>query len=254
MTEKEYRAAEGVNKSTLWNMTRSPAHYKYYLDNPTEDTQSFRFGRAVHAAILTPTAYKRDFAIMPDGLDKRTKTGRELYSGFIKTAGERDIITFKESMEVKAISKAVRKCTAAAAILKGTRREKPLFWTDNNGILCKCRIDAYRPGLIIDLKTASDASTEAFTREAIRYGYHVQAAHYIDGYQHTQSGEPPEWYFVVVEKEPPYAVNILKADQSFIDYGIKIRNRLIKQLMQCQENNSFPGYGENIIAAPIWAE
>ena len=42
MTEKEYRSAEGVNKSTLWNLRRSPAHYKYFLDHPQEDTAAFR--------------------------------------------------------------------------------------------------------------------------------------------------------------------------------------------------------------------
>ena len=47
MTEQEYRRAEGVNKSSLWNLMRSPAHYKYYLENQREDTQAYKFGRAV---------------------------------------------------------------------------------------------------------------------------------------------------------------------------------------------------------------
>ena len=80
MTEAEYRAADGINKSTLWEMRKSPAHYKYLLDHPAEDTAALHFGRALHSAVLTPTAYKRDFRIAPD-VDKRTKAGREACEG-----------------------------------------------------------------------------------------------------------------------------------------------------------------------------
>ena len=38
MTEQEYRAHQGINKSTLWEIKRSPAHYKYLLEHPIEDT------------------------------------------------------------------------------------------------------------------------------------------------------------------------------------------------------------------------
>lgn len=246
MTDQEYRAAEGVNKSNLWNLTKSPAHYKYYLENPREDTQSLRYGRAVHAAVLTPTAYKRDFAIMPEGIDRRTSAGKERYNAFMESAAGKEIISAQDAEEIKSIVKAIRSDADVVRLLKGTRREKPLFWTDDNGIRCKCKVDAMKPGIMIDLKTAKDASTVDFTNEAIRYGYHVQAAHYIDGYLHTQKADrEPDWYFIVIEKDPPYALNILKADRGFLDYGIRIRNKLIRQLKQCLEKNSFPGYGCN---------
>lgn len=254
MTDQEYRAADGVNKSTLWNLRRSPAHYKYYLDNPPEDTQAYKFGRAVHAAILTPTAYKRDFVIIPEGIDRRTKAGKEEYQAFADASAGKEILTAEDAKTVRAIVSAFRKNRDAVSLLKGTKREKPLFWTDDNGVKCKCRIDAFKPGIMIDLKTAADASTDTFSREALRYGYDVQAAHYIDGYQHTQSAIRPEWYFIVIEKSEPYAVNILRADIGFIDHGIVIRQQLMEELIICQEQNSFPGYGTNDLYLPGWAE
>ena len=254
MTEKEYRSAEGVNKSTLWNLRRSPAHYQYYLNHPPEDTPSFRFGRAVHAAILTPTAYKRDFAIIPEGIDRRTKAGKEEYQNFLESAAGKDILTADEAETVKGIVKAFRKNRDAVELLKGTKRERPLFWIDDNGILCKCRIDAYKPGIMIDLKTAADAETDTFSREAIRYGYDVQAAHYLDAYRHKESEVPPEWYFIVIEKAEPYTINILKADIGFLDYGYMRRQELIEKLISCKESGSFPGYGTNELLLPAWVE
>ena len=254
MTEKEYRSAEGVNKSTLWNLRRSPAHYKYFLENPPEDTPTFRFGRAVHAAILTPTAYKRDFAVIPEGIDRRTKAGKEEYQAFLDASAGKEIITADEAETVRGIVKAFRKNPDAVELLKGTKRERPLFWTDDNGILCKCRVDAYKPGIMIDLKTATDAETDTFSREAIRYGYDVQAAHYMDGYQHKESAVPPEWYFIVIEKTEPYSINILKADIGFLDYGYMRRQELIEKLKSCQESGMFPGYGKNELLLPAWVE
>lgn len=254
MTEQEYRNAEGVNKSTLWNLMKSPAHYQYYLTHQREDTQSYRFGRAVHAAILTPTAYKRDYVIMPEGIDRRTKAGKEQYEAFMKEAEGKEIISGQDADMIKGMVKAFKKNKEAFNLLKGTKRERPVFWTDQNGILCKCRIDAYKKGVMVDLKTAADAATDTFTREALKYGYHVQAAHYIDGYRHKESSVIPSWYFIVIEKSEPYAINILKADPSFIDYGYMIRQQLIEKLIECQKEVSFPGYGSNDLLLPAWVE
>lgn len=254
MTEQEYRQAEGVNKSTLWNLRKSPAHYKYFLENQREDTAAFAFGRAVHAAILTPSAFKKDFVVIPEGIDRRTKAGKEEYQAFLDASSGKEILTAADAETVKAIVKAFKKNRDAVQLLKGTKREKPLFWTDDNGILCKCRIDAYKAGLIVDLKTAQDAETETFTKEALRYGYDVQAAHYLDAYQHKESVVRPEWYFIVIEKTEPYAINILRADIGFLDYGFIRRQELIEKLKVCQDQKAYPDYGINELCLPAWAE
>ena len=254
MTEQEYRQAEGVNKSTLWNLRKSPAHYKYFLENQREDTAAFAFGRAVHAAILTPSAFKKDFAVIPEGIDRRTKAGKEEYQAFLDASAGKEILTAQDAETVKDIVKAFKKNKDAVQLLKGTKREKPLFWTDDNGILCKCRIDAYKTGLIVDLKTAQDAETETFTKESLRYGYDVQAAHYLDAYQHKESAIRPDWYFIVIEKTEPYAINILRADIGFLDYGFIRRQELIEKLKACQEEKSFPDYGVNELCLPAWVE
>ena len=260
MTEAEYRRAEGVNASMLKYLEKSPAHYKHCLMKPPPDKPAFQFGRAVHSAILTPKAYKRDFAVLPDGIDRRTKAGREAYDDFVSQAEGREIISSADAETVKHIASAVRKNPEAMKLLKGTRREKTMFWTDENGIHCKARADALRPGrngepgIIIDLKTTTDAETDAFTREALRYGYDIQAGHYLNGYQHTISAVPPVWYFIAVEKEAPFAVNVLRADTGFTDHGIVHRQQLMERLISCRETGEYPDYGTNDLILPYWAE
>ena len=88
----KYEDIDAVNKSTLWEMRKSPLHYWHLThDTPREDTKAMQLGRAVHAAILTPTAYKRDFAVTPD-IDRRTKAGKEAYEAFCAEAEGKEIL------------------------------------------------------------------------------------------------------------------------------------------------------------------
>ena len=255
MTEAEYRAAPGINKSTLWELRRSPAHYRHLIQHPREDTLALRLGRAVHCAVLQPTRYRREYAILPEGLDKRTKAGKEAAARFEAENAGRTILTPDDGAMIRGIVRSIRNTPEAVRLLKGAKREKPFFWTDpDTGLTCKCLVDAVKPGAIVDLKTTTDAGTEAFTRDALRHGYHVQAAHYIQGVQAHNADEPIEWYFIVVEKNAPYAVNVLRADESFIDHGRWQRMELMDVLRGCIERDAWPGYGANDLVLPSWAE
>lgn len=256
MREDTYRARKAVNKSTLWAMTKSPAHYKYGLEHPAEDTAAMRIGRAAHCLILRPRAFKKEFDVLPEGLDRRTKEGKkkieEITAEAVKAGKE--LITPAEYEQIQGMAKAVQR-SGASAILKGTKKELPIFWTDEDtGLKCKAKLDAMGDGIIIDLKTAADAGTDAFIRDAIKRGYDVQAAHYIRGCKALYGWKKAEWYFIVVEKEPPYAVNILHASEGFIDRGTWQLIDLLGKLKECNDTHSFPDYGENELVLPSWAE
>ena len=78
MTEQEYSKAPGIRRSLLWEIRRSPAHLKWRMENPPEATPALIFGQALHAAVLTPEDYGRQFAVMPNA-DRRTKAGRDAW-------------------------------------------------------------------------------------------------------------------------------------------------------------------------------
>ena len=253
MSEDEYRNHPAVNKSTLWVLQKSPLHYQYACENPSQDTQALKMGRAIHEAVLQPEEYKTHYVAAPD-VDRRTKEGKELYTEFLFAAGDKEILTASEYQEVSRIASAVWECKEAEELLTGCTMEKPLFWThEDTGIECKCRVDAMRPGIMIDLKTSSDASTSAFSRDVFRYGYDVQAAHYVDGY-HSFCGEFPSWFFIVVEKTAPYAVNVLHTDAGIIDYGFLRRDALLQRLKECRDSGIWEGYGKNELILPGYLE
>lgn len=256
MTEAEYRAHPGVNKSTLWEMRKSPAHYKYALEHPTEDTPALKFGRAIHMAILQPDEFNAHYVLAPN-VDRRTKAGRELYDQFVQTHNGQELISQDDYNDILGICGSVWNDPAASKLLTECECETPLFWTDEaTGIDCKCRLDAHKErvldGIVIDLKSCNDASTATFLKDAIRYGYDVQAAHYLRGYRATY-GIPAAWYFIAFEKKPPYAVNVIKAGDAFLDRGMWQLIGLMDKLKECRETDNWPGYGVSELVLPEWA-
>ena len=253
LTEKRYREIKAVNKSTLWAMNKSPMHYKFACENPTPDTPALKMGRAIHAAVLQPKAFRNEWVCAPE-IDRRTKEGKAAYEEFMTQAEGKEIISAADYAEVQAIAAAIHADPSAVDLLKGCTTEKPLFWRDEkSGLFCKCKVDAMKPGIMIDLKTSADASTKAFTRDFFKYGYDVQAAHYLDAMQ-TITGEFPDWYFIVIEKAAPYAINILKADTGVIDYGSVRRDELMKKLKECRAAKSWSNYGMNDLIMPGYME
>lgn len=251
MTEQEYRQHPAVNKSTLWEMRKSPAHYKYALEHPREDTPALRFGRALHMAVLEPEAFKQHYVLMPE-IDRRTKAGKEEYQRFMEYAGDREIISHDDYEAILGMHDAIWADQDAADLLDGCQTEQPVFWTDDaTGIECKCRIDACKPGVVIDLKTCESASTEAFKRDALRLGYDVQAAHYLRGYR-AHFGRNADWYFIAVEKKPPYAVNVIHATDDFVDRGTWILIDLMDKLKECRDKDTWLGYGRNELVLNEW--
>ena len=257
MTEKEYRSHPGVNFSTLKLMQKSPMHYFWALDNPGEDTPALKMGRAVHVAVLQQPMFDRTYAVMPEGIDRRTKEGKAAWAEFAESVGDRETLTVEEFDECMRIRSSIRWSTKWD--FREWMTETPLFWNDpRTGIECKCRVDAMREEedkfLIVDLKTTTDADLKSFTRSALSYGYHMQAAHYITGVMENglNHGKPVEWIFLAVEKKPPYAVNVIKAMPDFVNEGRLALDELMDELEVCRRLDQWPGYGTCEMSLPGW--
>lgn len=244
MTEQEYNKAPGIRRSLLWEIRRSPAHLKWRIENPPEATPALIFGQALHAAVLTPEDYGRQFAVMPN-VDRRTKAGREAWDAAAAVAQGRTQIAFDWAEQIAGMVQAVRGNPMAARLLDGPH-ETSYFWADTlTGEACKCRTDAVTDigdmHLIVDVKTCQDASTDAFMLDALHYGYDVQAAMYTDGYK-AVTGREATFVFIAVEKNPPYAVNILQADNLFMQHGQDRYRHLLGLYHECRQRNQWPGY------------
>ena len=244
MTEKEYRQHPAISRSELWHIRESPQKFKYYKENPPEPTPSLLFGQVFHKMLLEPVTFDDEFVVAPE-VNRRTKDGKQMWEDFVADHEKQTIIPEEMYAKAKEMCEAVKREPLAVKLLNGAA-EVPFFWTDEmTGEECKCRVDvlntSYSQPIIVDVKTTADASTDSFIRSAINYGYDFQAAMYFNGIA-KNIGKKPLFVFIAVEKEPPYAVNILQADELMLQRGYDLFREYIGIYDDCKMTGNFCGY------------
>lgn len=249
MTEQYYNRRKGVRRSDLWKMKRSPAHFRYAVDNPVEQTAAMAFGSAVHMAVLEPRRFKKTYRVAD--FDARTKEGKAMKQEMLDKGYM--LLTKEQGEQIDGIVKAIKAHKYAKRLLTG-KHEQAHFWTDpQTGEKCKCKTDCETElggvHYVVDLKTCANAETDEFVRDAVKFGYFLQAAMYTDGVK-CDTGHDAKFVFVAVEKDPPYAVNVLVCGDDEIRLGMNGNKNgtvpgyrtLLELYHECRKANKWPGY------------
>lgn len=119
-------------------------------------------------------------------------------------------------------------------------------WKDELGIIVplKCLIDLVpREGQYLgDLKTCRTAANSTWAREIYNYGYHVQAAFYVDMY-YAATGEARDGFVhIIQENYPPYEPGRRLLSEEFIEMGQAIYKNALKNYCSCINHNNWTGY------------
>lgn len=258
MSQKEYRAAEGISRSELFKIARSPLHFKYSMENPV-DSESLAFGRALHKYVLEKDDFFNDFIVLPE-INKRTKAGKEEYERYQVEAfeHEKELVSRDDMSVIIAMYDAVMANPLAKQLLAGDH-EKDFFWTDDmTGERCKCRPDCLTEydGLkyIVDYKSTDSCEDGHFERSCRKYGYKFQAGMYTEGvFQNTF--EQYGFAFIAQEKKAPYAVRVYFCSPEFVAQGYDQFRELIGIYHSCKETGNWYGYeGPMNIATELMEE
>ena len=244
MNEREYRQAEGISRSELFAINKTPLHFKYKQDHQKEDTDSLRFGRAAHKMVLEPDDFFNVIAVAPE-VNKRTKAGKEEWELFCQSNAGKDFITTAEFDVIKDMAAAIQADPTARALLNGIH-EKEFFWTDDlTGEKCKCRPDCLTEfngeKFIVDYKTTDSCEDGHFERSCRKYGYKFQAGMYTEGVFQNEF-EQYRFAFVAQEKKPPYAVRCYICTPEFVAQGYDKFRELIGIYHNCKESGNWYGY------------
>lgn len=248
---ERYRAASGVSKSMLDILAhKTPAHLQEYLRCPPVQTYAQEFGAIVHRALLEPDTFKDGFYVRPDKMTFSTKEGKAWQSSH----PDKPILTSQEALQIALMVSAVHTHPFAKRLLAGCQREQSVFVEDGQGTLRKSRLDALTKGSAIpDIKTTESASLENFERSISRYRLHVQAAYYLDNCN-MAGMDKTHFFFICVEKSPPYLVRCLQLSGDVIEYGKILYNHDLQIYRNCLETETWPGWGNEFeeVALPSW--
>lgn len=266
LSNEDYHGGPGISKSGLDLIERSPLHYwASYLDparKPREEKAHFTFGTAVHTAVLEPETFDDRYVIVPEGIDRRTKDGKEIWADLQLQALEKgaDLLPYADFAKAMAMKASCHTHPMSKQIFREGIAEQSVFWTDEEtGVLCKCRPDWLMGGdnpAILDLKTTQDASPNGFIRSAYTYRYHVAAAWYLDGLEAATGSKPDVFMFLAVEKEAPYASAYYYADDAMLAVGRAEYRRLLRIYADCINDDIWPGYNTKLqpLSLPKWAD
>lgn len=156
-------------------------------------------GDALHAMLLEPERFDEDF-VTGDAPPPPSPDG----------TSAPEARTWLSPASCKALA------TMCAAVLGYDRlplrewlergdREISCYWTDAAGGRWKARPDCLCDDVIVELKTASDIRPNHFMKSRRRFGYDLQAAHYVDGVTRL-IGRRPRFLYVAVESVRPHGI------------------------------------------------
>jgi len=247
VSNSAYHADPALGSTSLKTLaTKTPAHYKYDQEHP-KTSDALDLGTAAHSLILEGD----ESGVKVIDVDDKRGAKWTVPADEARKAGKIPLVS-KEWAQVKAMRDAVMAHPVARFLFANHLAEQSVFW-EEDGLTLKCRPDAWKPGTLIDLKTARDANPTTFGKTAHEYGYHQSAAQYIDGVK-AATGEELPFHFVLVEKTEPYLVSVVELDVEAINLGRQLNDRAKRIYRECVGSGNWPGYpsGE-LVSLPMWA-
>lgn len=247
----EYKALKRLNPSLLKVGRKSMKHLRHAIDHPRTDTPQMRLGRVTHTAILERHMFESSVVVWAGG----RRCGKKWDEFQAEHAG-REIISEDEHANLVGMAEAVAADPLAMGALAGTFPEMTICHTEaETGIGCKGRADAYRHGLLVDLKTTGDIDPHKFGRSAEAFGYHVSLGLYRRWIE-RQAGVRADVKMIVVESAAPYDVSVVPVDDAVLELGESIGMGLLRQVAECKRTGVWPGVarGEELpLYFPEWA-
>lgn len=249
LTNEEYHAHPSLSKSGLDQFNRSPYHYwlKYLSPDrpPTVWTDAFTIGAALHALVLEPQNYERDYAVSPK-FDKRTKAGKEAAAQFAAESEGKIVVTEDQHKLCETLVASINAHPKTSQYLTGFGDAEHSYFFEYGGVELRCRPDYIRDdGMLVDVKTAQSAAPQIWNKKAFDFRYHVQAAMYSIAYEMCTGRKPTGFTFIVVEKAWPHCVLVAECSPDFLRAGYQDFARDLAHFKSCLETDNWPSYNQD---------
>ena len=249
--EDVYHNGPGVSASGLKRILRSPAYFKHAPPLRGDDLDT---GSAFHCATLEPQHYAARFHAWEGRRQgKAYDEHRAAHPGVT-------MLTQAQHETAMVMAEAVHRHSFAGALVGEDPGpvETSLYWLDETTRrLCRARPDKLcaNHDIIVDLKSTTNASANAFARSAANLRYDMSAALYARGYQAIMRKPLGAYIFVVVEKEPPWQVGLYVLGEEELARGARLVDHALAIYDKCAREDTWPGLPSEIVELryPRWA-
>lgn len=251
LSNEAYHASEGVSSSVIKTLlAKSPAHT---VARSVSTTRAMEIGTAIHAKILEPERFDRDFKVVE--CDTRTSA---LYKSAIKDMPSSNVLTAAEYDNIEGMFNAARANKSFRSMLDAPGKYEHSIYAKcpETGLLLKCRFDKLLDsGDGFDLKKTQDCSTKAVERSIWNYGYHISAAFYDYVYFLHTGSHLNNWYFGWLEEKAPHAARVTRLPDDAMEEGFRAVMTGLKIYADCLASGDFFAYGDDTeeVGLPAYA-
>lgn len=203
---------------------------------------AFDWGGAAHRLVL---GVGDDIAEVP--FDSWRKADAKALRRLAREQGQRPLLSHQLARARELAAKVLAHPIAGPLFEHATDPERTVVWDDDvTGVPCRVMVDgmpspAFRGApTAVDLKTTTDVELTAITRTVLKYGYHAQGAHILDGLATVGLGDA-DFLLVLVTKEPPYQVQVVRIPDELLEAGRRRNRRALDLWAWCRETNTWPG-------------
>lgn len=219
LSNEEYHRIDGISASGLKQAWKDPKLYFLRDRLMRIPSPALTMGTALHEAVLEPDSFDIDnYKLTP-----LNKTKLEIMINNAKLMFD---------------------------FLDKTKNEQSLILEDE-GFARKVRVDAYdeKMGVIYDVKTTRYNSPTKFIKDAYEYGYHLQAAFYIDTVR--MAGYKADYFaFLCVPSDSPCEPFAVQITDEFIEDGRELYSEVLQNILDYKKSNN--GVYFRLMDLPRW--
>ena len=235
-----------LSKSTVFELYQSSLYKWRYFERTFKTTDAMTWGSLVDCLITAPDDFAAQFAVSPfDSF--RTKDAKEWKA----EKNESGVAIVTEDLITKA-KQATQHLTetheVAAEIINNSAKQVVMLNKiqtpfSDKPINLKALAD-FVPNnkpYLADLKTTNDFTPNGFAKTIAKYGYHVQASHYLDMWNAANPDDQRDRFLIIwQDSKAPYEVAISEIPQSDIFDGRDLFTHLLGKIIRAAEKDHFP--------------
>lgn len=228
-----YHSHDSISASGLKEIYKNSVYH--FLNRGFKETAPMKLGTAVHQALLEPHDFHSVYHLI-DKIDKRTKAGKEELQKQMEIAGDKIILDYEVYEIIEAIKKDFKRNKLAQHYCKG--QIELSHYTQIDGVDVRVRPDCLNKisNFISDVKTCQDNSPEAFKRDIYKWGYHLQAAFYMD-----MCGIDT-FKFIAVTTTFPHTCEVYTLSDEMIEFGRNAYKQAFEKWKVYLETGVMPSY------------
>lgn len=245
---------DAISKTGMDKIAISPLDYWHAFVNPNRTpyvkSDDVIFNEALRCAVFTPSEFSKTYVRQPV-LNKKTNLGKSEFQSLLElTQKNNQILLNYDAFEV--IQKMQNALVSHPTFKKlniGKVGEPSRFIDTESGAVVKFKPHFINvSGIVLDLSTTKDASSNAFSKDCAQMNLHKRAALQMDGLNLSV------FVFIRIETTEPYKIAFHYLDDRAIAFGRSQYRENCKVYAECLKTGKWHGLSDKIevISLPEW--